>query len=182
LSVEPAPFYSAHSALRWAYGIAGLGVYERPVTSHKEEHQRDPRRTPRFPGLSPMEKHAQAAWIIRAAERCASLTPTERDLVSARFLVPNSPEAESAKQAAIRQVGLQVAGYYSYGREFVEDTVRRFAGEAHQTNAEWAAALGKSKRAVRDSRQTIMNRLRNTMTSALEKLEGAMEERGYVAA
>lgn len=177
-----APFHSAHSALRWAHGIAGLGVYERPITSRKEEHVRDARREPRFPGLSPMEKHAQAAWIMRAAERCESLTPTERDLVAACFLVPNSPALEAAKRAAIGKVALQVAGYYSYGRAFVEDTVRRFVGEPHQSNAEWATVLGKSKRAVRDTRQPIMARLRKTMTSALEKLDGTMTERGYVAA
>ena len=123
-----------------------------------------------------------AAWIIKAAERCERLTPLERVLITAYFTVPNSPELEKRKADAIRNVAAMMNGYYSYGQEFIRDTVRRYAGETHQDNAEWAATLGKSKRAVRDSRQGVMRRLRKTMDSALEKLDGAMAERGYVAA
>jgi len=181
-TTEAAPFRSAHSALRWANGVAGQGEYQRPVTARIEECEPDVRHTPRFPDLSPIEKHAQAAWIINAATQNSALTPLEQLLVTAYFTMPNTPLQLETKEVAIERVAAVMTGYYSYGPSFIQDAVRRFAGTAHRNNAEWATDLGKSKRAVRDCRQGVIRRLHKIMDSAMDKLDVALEERGYVAA
>ena len=95
---------------------------------------------------------------------------------------PNTALQEKTKEIAIRRVAATISGYYSYGPSFIQDAVRRFAGTALRDNAEWATDLGKSKRAVRDCRQGVIRRLHKILDSAMDKLDVALEERGYVAA
>ena len=108
-------------------------------------------------------------------------SPLEQLLVTAYFTMPNTPLQLEAKEVAIERVAAVMTGYYSYGPAFIQDTVRRFAGTPHRDNAEWAADLGKSKRAVRDCRQGVIRRLHKILDSAMDKLDAALEERGYVA-
>jgi len=178
------PFRSAHSALTWAHGIAGLGVYDRPVTSRKEKREPGVRVEPKFAGLTPMENHAQAAWITKVAEQCDALTPLEREMLAAYFLVPNSTRIEMAKRRSLQAVALVVNGQCTgrYGEELVANMVRRFCREQHESDAVCAARMGKSKDAVREYRRRVTKRLHDLLDSALDKLDVAFEERGYVAA
>lgn len=181
-AAETLPFYSAVGAMRWGFGVHGAGCYAPPLMSRMDEQERDPLRPVRFPGLSPLERHGEAAFILRLVEQSAGLNPLELHLVAALYLVPHDADLERKKAIAIGHVAEGLAAGRTRPKAFVEDMVGRFCGErSRRKDREWVQELGVSMRTIETHRPRIFIELEEIHERALVKIEARMRETGRVA-